>query len=335
MTRRQLLLGAAAAATPAFGVPSTGMGIATTSLMTARRPHDTYEFLEYCHSLGAGGIQAALTSLEPEYVKKLRARAEQLGMYVEVMAALPKQDDTSKFEQTVRAAKDAGALCIRSAALGGRRYENFSDLPAWQVFVAQSRKSIDRAFVVAERERMPLALENHKDWTAGELAAIVKDKSSEYLGVCLDTGNNIALLDNPTDVIEALAPYALCTHFKDMAVEPYADGFLLSEVPLGEGIINLKGAAVAVHRARPKTRFTLEMITRNPLKVPCLTDKYWATFPERNGRYLADTLRLVRDATVRLQHLPTVDHESPEGLLQLEQENIQQCLHYARTELGL
>jgi len=335
MTRRQLLLGAASAAAPAFGVPSTGMGIATTSLMTARRPHDTYEFLEYCHSLGAGGIQAALTSLEPEYVKKLRARAEQLGMYVEVMAALPKQDDTSKFEQTVRAAKDAGALCIRSAALGGRRYENFSDLPAWQAFVAQSRKSIDRAFVVAERERMPLALENHKDWTAGELAAIVKDKSSEYLGVCLDTGNNIALLDNPTDVIEALAPYALCTHFKDMAVEPYADGFLLSEVPLGEGIINLKGAAVAVHRARPKTRFTLEMITRNPLKVPCLTDKYWATFPERNGRYLADTLRLVRDATVRLQHLPTVDHESPEGLLQLEQENIQQCLHYARTELGL
>ena len=335
MTRRQLLLGAAAAATPAFGVPSTGMGIATTSLMTARRPHDTYEFLEYCHSLGAGGIQASLTSLEPEYVKKLRARAEQLGMYVEVMAALPKQDDTSKFEQTVRAAKDAGALCIRSAALGGRRYENFSDFPAWQAFVAQSKKAIDRAFVVAERERMPLALENHKDWTADELAAIVKDKSSEYLGVCLDTGNNIALLDNPTDVIEALAPYALCTHFKDMAVEPYADGFLLSEVPLGEGIINLKGAAVAVHRARPKTRFTLEMITRNPLKVPCLTDKYWATFPERNGRYLADTLRLVRDATVRLQHLPTVDHESPEGLLQLEQENIQQCLHYARTELGL
>jgi len=335
MTRRQLLLGAAAAATPAFGVPSTGMGIATTSVMTARRPHDTYEFLEYCHSLAAGGIQASLTSLEPEYVKKLRARAEQLGMYIEVMAALPKQDDTSKFEQTVRAAKDAGALCIRSAALGGRRYENFSDLAGWQAFVAQSKQAIGRAFVVAERERMPLALENHKDWTAGELAAIVKDKSSEYLGVCLDTGNNIALLDNPTDVIETLAPYALCTHFKDMAVEPYADGFLLSEVPLGEGIINLKRAVAAVHRARPKTRFTLEMITRDPLKVPCLTDKYWATFPERNGRYLADTLRLVRDAAARLQHLPTVDHESPAGLLQLEQENIQQCLHYARTELGL
>lgn len=335
MTRRELLLGAAAAATPAFGFPSTSMGIATTSLMTARRPHDTYEFLEYCHSLGAGGIQASLASLDPDYLKKLRARAEQLGMYIEVMAELPKQDDTSAFENTLRAAKDAGALCVRCAALGGRRYENFSRLPDWQSFVTQSLASIDRALTAATRVQLALAIENHKDWTAEELAALIKQRSSEYLGVCLDTGNNISLLDDPMDAIEALAPYALSTHFKDMAVEPYADGFLLSEVPLGEGIIDLKHAIAAVQRAHPKTRFTLEMITRNPLQVPCLTDKYWVTFPERNGRYLANTLRLVHQATTRLQHLPTVDHESPAGLLQLEEENIKQCLHYARTKLGL
>jgi len=335
MTRRELLLGAAAAATPAFGFPLTGMGIATTSLMTARRPHDTYEFLEYCHSLGAGGIQASLASLDPEYLKKLRSRAEQLGMYIEVMAALPRQDDTSAFESTVRAAKAAGALCVRCAALGGRRYEDFSDLHDWQSFVTQSLAAIDRALAVATREQLPLAIENHKDWTADELAGLMKQKSSEYLGVCLDTGNNIALLDDPTGAIEALAPYALSTHCKDMAVEPYAAGFLLSEVPLGEGIIDLRRAVSAVRTARPKTRFTLEMITRNPLQVPCLMDKYWVTFPERSGRYLARTLRMVHQATTRLQHLPTVDHESRAGLLQLEEENIKQCLYYARTQLGL
>jgi sugar phosphate isomerase/epimerase len=335
MTRRELLLGAAAAATPAFGFPSTSMGIATTSLMTARRPHDTYEFLEYCHSLGAGGIQASLASLDPDYLKKLRARAEQLGMYIEGMAELPKPDDTSAFENTLRAAKDAGALCVRCAALGGRRYETFSRLPDWQSFVTQSLAAIDRALAVATRVQLALAIENHKDWTAEELAALVKQRSSEYLGVCLDTGNNIALLDDPADAIEALAPYTLSTHFKDMAVEPYADGFLLSEVPLGEGIIDLKRAIAAVQRAHPKTRFTLEMITRNPLQVPCLTDKYWVTFPDRNGKYLADTLRMVHQATTRLQHLPTVDHESRAGLLQLEEENIKQCLHYARTKLGM
>ena len=78
-----------------------------------------------------------------------------------------------------------------------------------------------------------------------------------------------------------------------------------------------------------------EVITRNPLQVPCLTDKYWITFPERNGKYLAATLRLVRESAARLQHVPYVDHESPQGLLQLEEENVKQCLYYARTRLGL
>ncbi|MCU1272865.1 MAG: sugar phosphate isomerase/epimerase [Bryobacterales bacterium] len=335
MTRRELLMSAAAVAAPAFAAPRTRMGIATTSLMTARRPHDTYEFLEYCNGLGAGGIQASLSSLEPDYLKKLRARAEQLGMYIEVMADLPKQEDATAFERTIKAAKQVDAVCIRTAALGGRRYENFSKLSDWETFVTQSLAAIDRALPIVSVEKMPLAIENHKDWTAQELVALMKNKSSEYLGVCLDTGNNVALLDNPMDAIEMLAPYALSTHFKDMAVEPHADGFLLSEVPLGEGVIELKRAAAIIQRSHPKTRFTLEMITRNPLEVPCLTDKYWVTFPDRNGKYLADTLRMVRDSAARLQHLPHIDKQSGQALLQLEEENIKQSLHYARTQLGL
>jgi sugar phosphate isomerase/epimerase len=335
MTRRELLLGAPAAARSAFAVPGVSMGIAEASLMTARRPHDTYEFLDYCHSLGAGGIQAELTSLDPAYLKKLRARAGELGMYFEASAELPRPYDTGAFERTIAAAKEAGALCVRTAALSGRRYETFSDLRDWQAFVDQSKAAIDSALAVVTRLKMPLALENHKDWTAEELAALVKAKSSEYLGVCLDTGNNIALLDDPMAAIETLAPYALSTHFKDMAVEPYADGFLLAEVPLGEGILDLNRAVAVIRAARPKTRFTLEMITRDPLKVPCLTDRYWATFPGRSGQRLAATLRLVRDSAARLQHLPTVTHESRAGLLELEEENIEQSLHYARTRLGL
>ena len=72
-------MSAAAATVPVFAAPRTRMGIATTSLMTARRTHDTHEFLEYCNGLGAGGIQASLSSLDPDYLKKVRARAEQLG----------------------------------------------------------------------------------------------------------------------------------------------------------------------------------------------------------------------------------------------------------------
>ncbi len=336
--RRLTALAAAIAAdtaAAAISTPRTAMGLATTSFMTARHPHDTYEFLEYAHSLGAGGIQAAISSMDPAYLKKLRARIEQLGMYFEAMAALPKKDDASEFEQAVEAAKAAGADVIRTACLGGRRYEDFADLRSWQAFVTGSMAAIDRALPIVTRHRVPLAIENHKDWTAEELAGIMKNKSSEYLGVCLDTGNNIALLDAPMDAIETLMPYAFSTHIKDMAVEPYADGFLLSEVPLGEGMIDLKKTAELLRKSRPKVHFTLEMITRNPLEVPCLTDKYWATFPDRNGKYLADTLRLVHDTQKRLQLLPRVGHESSAGLRQLEQENVTASLHYAHVRLGI
>ena len=132
MTRKQFLLASAgAAASPVWAVPRTQMGIATTCYLTVWRPKDTYEFLEHCEGLGAGGIQASLASTDPAYVKKLRTRAEQAGMYLEFMIGLPKED-TLAFEATVRAAKEAGALCLRANCLPGRRYETFTALEGWR-----------------------------------------------------------------------------------------------------------------------------------------------------------------------------------------------------------
>jgi sugar phosphate isomerase/epimerase len=334
MTRKQFLLTSlAAAARPLWAMPRCEMGVATTCYMTVWRPSDTYEFLEHCQALGAGGIQAFLSSTDAGYVKKLRARAEQAGMYLEFMIAMPKED-TSAFEATVKAAKEAGGLCVRANCMPGRRYENIDTLEEWRRLNVEARKAIDRALPIVEKHGIPLALENHKDWTASEMAALMKEKSSEHLGVCLDTGNNISLLDDPMDVVEKLAPYAVCAHVKDMGIARYKDGFLLSEMPLGEGFLDMKQVVSTIHHARPKTKITLEMITRNPLEVPCLTDKYWVTFPERNGRYLARTLRMV-DANARRDPLPKLDSLDKPAQMRLEEDNVKQCLFYAREQLGL
>ncbi|HZT33714.1 MAG TPA: TIM barrel protein [Bryobacteraceae bacterium] len=332
MTRRNLLLTAAAAARLG-AAPRSKMGVATTSYMTFRRPRDTYEFLEHVHELGGAGIQAPLTSLDPADLKKLRARAEEWGMYLEVMAPLPKED-AAAFERYAAAAKEAGAACLRTGCLGGRRYETFSALSEWQEFVARSRESIERALPVLERHRIPMGLENHKDWTIEELAPLLRQHSSPWLGACIDTGNNIALLDDPMEVVEQLAPFAVCTHLKDMGVEAYSDGFLLSEMPLGEGMLNLRRIVSIISSARPNVNFTLEMITREPLRVPCLTDKYWATFPQRGGLHLARTLRTVRAQQGR-QALPRYAGLPRAAQLRVEEDNVKESLNYAREQLGL
>jgi 3-oxoisoapionate decarboxylase len=305
------------------------LGIATTSYMIAWRPKDTLEFLEHCHQLGAGGIQSAINGDIPV----IRARAEKYGMYVEAMVPMPQGNDTAAFEHALQNAKAVGAVALRSACLGTRRYETFKSLADWQAHVAESHQSIEAARPLLDKYKIPLGLENHKDWTADELVALMKKYGNEYLGVCLDFGNNISLLDNPMEVIEKLAPFAVSTHLKDMGVESSDDGFLLSEVLLGNGYLDLPHAISLVRQARSNVRFSLEMITRDPLKVPCLSDQYWVTFPDRNGLYLARTLRFVQEHPSQ-NPLPRVSQLTQQQHVQTEDANVAACLKYARENLG-
>jgi sugar phosphate isomerase/epimerase len=268
---------------------------------------------------------------------KIRSRAEQFGMYLEAMVPLPKGGDTAAFEQSLKDAKEVGAVALRSACLGTRRYETFSSRADWQTHVTESYQSIATAVPLLEKYKIPLGLENHKDWTADEMVALQKKYASEYFGVCLDFGNNIALLDDPMDLIEKLAPYTVSTHLKNMAVAPSSDpndGFLLSEVLPGDGYLDLPRVIGMIQQARPKTRFTLEMITRDPLKVPCLGDKYWASFPDRNGIYLARTLRFV-NAHKSSKPLPQVSQLTHEEQMRAEEQNVVACLRYAHENLAL
>src|SRR5437870_13809774 len=106
MTRRTFLSTAAAATplmTAASGTaapPKSAMGIATTSFPYARY-REPIGFLDHCHALGAAGVQMQLPS-EAADLKKVRAHAEQLGMYIEGMAPMPKSNDTAAFEAALK-----------------------------------------------------------------------------------------------------------------------------------------------------------------------------------------------------------------------------------------
>ena len=342
MMRRMLLAAAAATATAnmvrAAAAPArSAMGFSPDCFILARpTPRvSILDYLQYAYDHGAGGAQGYLTSLEPAYLKSVRELAEKLGMYVEITTMLPKDDSAAAdFEKVVKASKEAGAGCMRSVCLGGRRYETFNTLAEFETFARESKAKLARIVPILERNKMHLGLENHKDWTVGQMVPLLKSYNSEYLGVCIDWGNNMSLLDDPMEVVERLAPFCISSHIKDMAVEEYADGFYLAEVPLGQGMLPLKRMLDTILAARPNVKFSLDMLTRNPLLIPCLTQKYWATFPDRNGMYLARMLRLVR-ANKPKKPLIWIDQMEKAAQLQLEQDNIRQCVDFARERLGL
>ncbi len=122
-----------------------------------------------------------------------------------------------------------------------------------------------------------------------------------------------------------------------MAVAPYEEGFLLSEMALGEGMLDIPGMVKGLQQRDPNMIFALEMITREPLKIPVFTKKYWATFDDSYsplpGRDLARILEIVRDAPKK--PLTTTAGLSPADALKLEDDLINRSIAYARKNLSL
>ena len=347
MRRREFLVAMAAA--PAAGLaasaPPTCLGVVEHSFgirAAADRSRgvenglqEPLGFLEFCCQLGARGVQLSLGQRDARYLATFRQRAAQQGMFVECSVRLPRDlADSGRFEQSVQDAKQAGASVLRTVTLGGRRYETLPTAGAFHEFRDRAWKSLVLAEPILRRLQMPLAVENHKDFRSPELVELLKRLESPWVGACVDMGNNLALLEDPTATVEELAPWALSVHLKDAAVCEYEDGFLLADVRLGRGILDLPRIVGALRQARPHVHFNLEMITRDPLKVPCLTPKYWATMAAAPGRQLAETLRLVRARSSR-QPLPTVSRLGHEALLKEELDNVTASLTYAREQLGL
>ncbi len=291
---------------------------------------DAIDFMDHSHQIGAGGIQIGVSSWQSDFAKKVRSEREKLGMYLEGSIGMPKtSNEVSGFETEVKAAKEAGATVIRTVCLSGRRYENFHSEQEFKTFKSQALASIHLALPVVEKYKIKLAIENHKDWKAEELAAIIRDIDSEWLGVTLDFGNNISLLEDPNEVIKTLAPLAFSTHIKDMGVKKYEDGFLLSEVPLGQGVVDLKAGVDLCRKYNPNITFNLEMITRDPLKVPCLKEEYWATFDEMKGPEFDRMMALVSKNEFK-KDLPSTSNLDPVEKLAFEESNVIECLKYSK-----
>jgi 3-oxoisoapionate decarboxylase len=295
---------------------------------------DPRNFLKHCQDTGAGGAQLRLGTLDIMQAREIRKQAEELGLYLEAIVTAPqRKQDVERFELEISTAMNAGAKAARTTIIPGRRYEFFSSLEMFNQYDELAQKSLEWMAPVAEKHMLPVAVENHKDHRDDERVALFKKLSSEYIGACVDTGNSFALLEDPIATVEKFAPWAHSVHLKDQAFQPYEDGFLLADIPLGQGGLDLKRMVGILQKAKPDIRFTLELITRDPLKVPCLMDAYWRTFPDLPAKELARTLRYVRDhQTDNLQYISKMP---PQERLAREEANIRESLAYARDTLGL
>jgi sugar phosphate isomerase/epimerase len=317
-----------------FGGAPAGFPIRTRAARDARRPFD---FLDYCHSLGFAVAETRVDTSNPEAVRDFRRRLDSYNMRAILSVNLPRtESDLPAFDAALAAVREAGVRLLH-AAMTQRRYEQFDSAAAFKQDFERCRRTIALAEPLLRKHQVRLGIENHKGWRSAEQAAWMKTLSSEWVGVHFDFGNNLSLCEDPAETLRALLPYVVACHIKDMAVEPYEDGFLLSEVPLGDGMLDLKSMVAALRAKDATMPLDLEMITRDPLKIPVFTEKYWATFDSDSplpGRDLAHTLELVRRNKPK-SPLPRLTGMPLEAQLKLEDDFIQKSISWARQNLEI
>jgi len=289
------------------------------------------QVLDHVAGLGFSGLQTGVDDWTPELARQVLEGCEAHGLSLEGQIELPTDEAAmDRFTRGLRAGQEAGVRIFRAYGSLERRYERFSSRDDWERWQVRTVAVLRRVEPVLARLRVQLAVENHKDWRAEEQAAVFRALDSPWIGVCLDFGNNLSLLEDPLDVARILAPWILTTHVKDMGLRTDPEGFLLSEVPLGTGCLDVPGLVALCRASRPEAGFFLEMIARDPLRVPCRTAAYRETFlpwPEEDFRR---TLAQAEAGDAAGRELPREEGKTDAEALAWEDAMIRESLEWWR-----
>jgi len=277
-----------------------------------------------CVQIGLGRPEQA------EHREALRAEAESLSLAIAGQSGgVP---SVEAFEHEIRAAKELGCEVVRHASGPFRLMKR-------PVPPKEMAEALSAVAAQAEGENVTIAIENHQDYTAEELASIMGDVDSSHIGVCLDTGNSIALLEDPMHTAETLARYTKTVHLKDYLVMPAEHGVDLVGTALGTGAIE-NAPIIELLRGQAPVE-TLYINIENPLErcpVPIMTREFADEFGERRLADLAPVLALVEKS--KELHADPVRLPQERGLLDVEiaaveDESNRAAVAYCRDVLGL
>jgi sugar phosphate isomerase/epimerase len=111
--------------------------------------------------------------------------------------------------------------------------------------VVATLRSVSKDF---ERSGVCLAIENHDRFKAAVLADILERVGSHSVGVCLDTANSIACLEDTDTLLSAVGRWTVNLHVKDYCVfrPPHNKGFVVEGRPAGQGQLDVPGLLAAV-----------------------------------------------------------------------------------------
>jgi sugar phosphate isomerase/epimerase len=335
------------ARTPAADVP-VGLcyyGISYTTGFAGRgtpranpRPLDAIGFLELAAKLGLSAIEVPFGYVHPQedegtlaaYVQEAQAR----GLRV-VSAGLPIESEP--FRRHLALCGRLGiktVRCVLSGVLCGDR-RPIGGLEGWQRHLDHKIAILEDVAPVAEDAGVRIGVENHQDATSADLLYLCQAVDSPNVGVTFDTGNPLAVAEDPVAFARTILPYLVHVHLKDYRMTPTPEGYRIFHCAIGAGVVDYP-TLFDLFRTKEDLVCDIEMAALGERHIRLLTPEYWAGFAPRPVTEVLPVLRMRDCAEMDVEWRTAWELEQVSTMAAWEMERLVQSVanmqHVARGE---
>jgi sugar phosphate isomerase/epimerase len=242
------------------------------------------QFLDYLSSIKLTWAMISLPAAvqdDEAAVRAIRAHADRLGIKLQLAhgSVCPSARSFNAQQGTIevqvaRALKTSqlfGAKCMR-CVLGGD-----PERPQIEMHIDNMIKAVLGLRSRIVDSGIKLAVENHGgDLQAREMKMMVEAVGTDVMGVCLDSGNPVWMLEDPHMTLEMLLPYAETSHVRDSAVWKTPEGINVRWVNMGDGNVDIDGWIRKFIEAKPGLPIIFENLVSGRPRVHSIYDaKFW------------------------------------------------------------
>lgn len=200
---------------------------------------DVFAFIRRAVADGFDGVNINLNATRyrhlsgdsPEHIAAVRRALDEAGLKRDIETS---GTDPAHLQQLLDVARKLGANNLRT-------YTRHHGSTAEQI--ALTARDLRTAAPLAERAGVAILLENHEEFTGGELVDILRAVGSDWVCALYDYGNSQMCMEDPLDCLAAMLPYIRTAHLKDHMMLRAADApdgrLRVMGVPIGEGNLEI------------------------------------------------------------------------------------------------
>ena len=292
-----------------YGLPYTCGYIPLRDGSPNPRPWTPVDLVSAADRLGLSGVEVPLSTrvpsfdgrevVMPSYVEPLREALRQHAMIAAVDFGVLATQPLEELLACLREAHRVGARVVRAIISNVLCGDRRTVPEGWRERLEATAARLRQAIPLAADLGLCLAVENHQDattedlWWLQERASAGFASAADAVGVTLDTGNPLAVGQDPVEACRSLAPIIRHVHLKDYRLHEAPTGYRLVRCAAGEGVVDFPAILGTLHEAGSRPQLAIEQAAQSARTIPLLDSGWWSTFAERPATAWLPVLEVV------------------------------------------